>query len=88
MPLRRAMPALLTRIVTGPTFSAMRFAIAHASSRRVTSSAKLSALPPASANLPGGLGGRCLVHVEQHHARALACVAERDGAPDARSQRR
>jgi len=35
------------------------------------------------ANLPGRLGGRCLVHVEQHHARPLARIAERDGAPDA-----
>ena len=48
MPLRRAMPALLTRIETGPTLSATCLAIAMQSSRLVTSSAKLSALPPAS----------------------------------------
>ena len=47
MPLRRAMPALLTRIETGPTLSATCFAIATQSSRLVTSSAKLWALPPA-----------------------------------------
>ena len=48
MPLRRTMPALLTRIETCPTLSAICFAIATQSSRLATSSAKLSALPPAS----------------------------------------
>ena len=47
MPLRRAMPALLTRIETCPTVSAIFFATATQSSRLVTSSTKLSALPPA-----------------------------------------
>ena len=48
MPLRRAMPALLTRIETCPTLSAICLAIATQASRLVTSSLKLSALPPAS----------------------------------------
>ena len=48
MPLRRAMPALLTSTVTAPTLSATCFATAMQSSRLVTSSTKLSAAPPAS----------------------------------------
>ncbi len=46
--LRRVMPALLTRIETGPTSSATFFAIARQSSRFVTSSVKAFALPPAA----------------------------------------
>ena len=83
MPLRRAMPALLTRIETCPTLSAICLAIATQSSRLVTSSTKLSALPPASRISCAALGRRLLVHVEQHDPRALARIAERDRAPDA-----
>ena len=46
--LRGLMPALLTRIETCPTLPAMSFATAMQSSRLVTSSLKLSALPPLS----------------------------------------
>lgn len=44
--LRRVIPALLTRIETCPILSATCPANAKQSSRLVTSSAKLSALPP------------------------------------------
>ena len=55
MPLRRAMPALLTRIETCPTVSAIFFATATQSSRLVTSSTELSALPPACRGFPAPL---------------------------------
>ena len=80
--LRRLMPALLTRIETCPTCSAIFSATAMQSSRRVTSSAKLSAWPPASADFLGSLAGRLRVDVEQRHLRALAGIAERDRAAD------
>jgi len=83
MPLRRAMPALLTRTETCPILSAIFLATATQSSRRVTSRAKLSALPPASREFQRRLGRGFLVHIEQHHPRGLAGIAERDRAPDA-----
>ena len=83
MPLRRAMPALLTRIETGRPCRRPASPSRRQSSRRVTSSAKAVRLAAGLADLFRGLGGRFLVHVEQHDARALACIARRDRAADA-----
>ncbi len=83
MPLRRAMPALLTRIETCPTLSATCFAIATQSSRSGDVERKTLGLAAGVADLLRRLRRRLLVDVEQHHPRALARIAERDGAPDA-----
>src|SRR3954452_896075 len=83
MPLRRAMPALLTRIETSPTLSATCFAIAMQSSRLVTSSEKLSALPPAS-RISFAVSRRSLaVDIEHHQPCALAGIAGGDRTADA-----
>src|SRR3954451_8738256 len=65
--LRRVIPALLTRIETCPTSSATCLASAKQSSRLVTSSAKLAALPPDLRIPLGGFRDRVGVDVEQHH---------------------
>ena len=83
MPLRRAMPALLTRIETCPTLSAICFAIATQSSRLVDVERKALGLAAGVADFLRGFRRRLLVHVEQHDPRALAGVAVRDRAPDA-----
>ena len=83
MPLRRAMPALLTRIETCPTLSATFLAIAMQSSRLVTSSAKLSALPPASRISLATSAAAFSFMSSMHDPRALAGIAVRDRAPDA-----
>ena len=83
MPLRRAMPALLTRMETGPMVSAICFAIAAQAARSVTSSAKLSTVPPASLTSLAVSAGACRVDIERDHPRALAGIADRDRAADA-----
>ncbi len=61
----------------------MRLATAMQSSRLDDVERETLGLAAGVANLRGGLGRRLLVHVEQHHLRALAGIAERDRAPDA-----
>jgi hypothetical protein len=83
MPLRRAIPALLTRIETGPTFFGDLFGDSDAV---VT----LGDVEEIAHRLAAGIfdffchiGCRRLVRVEQHHACAFAGIAVRNRAPDA-----
>ena len=69
MPLRRAMPALLTRIETWPTLSANCLAIAMQSSRLVDVERKALGLAAGIADFLRRLGRRLLVHVEHDDAR-------------------
>ena len=80
--LRRLMPALLTRMETWPTSAPIFFATARQSSRSVTSSVKLSALPPAAMILAVS-AARLAVDVERDDLRALSGIAERDCVADA-----
>ena len=83
MPLRRAMPALLTRIETCPTLSAICLATATQSSRLVDVERETLRLAAGIADFLRRFGRRLLVDVEQHHLRALAGIADRDRAADA-----
>ena len=83
MPLRRAMPALLTRIETGPTCSAIAFGDRDAILALGDVERETLGLAAGIADFLRRLGRRLLVDVEQHDLRALAGIAGRDRAPDA-----
>jgi hypothetical protein len=83
MPLRRTIPALLTRIETGPTLSAICFASASHSPRLATSSPQALCLAAGIADFLRRFRRRRLVDIEQHDARPFAGKAGRDRASDA-----
>ena len=83
MALRRAMPALLTRIEIGPSLAATSPATARQALASVTSSGKAIALKPSASISAAVFLRRLGVDVEHGEAGALARKAQRDGAADA-----